>query len=127
MCGLGAVSILDLGIKAFPLFLFYVEMVCSKDWQFVLAYNAGQDFMFPKCHNTMLTIKPCRNSNVKYSLLQTQEIVLDFIIYTYEDLYQKTTARKRQKMLIYQSTRIMLAYEMCLVTMGTKQFHEDFT
>lgn len=75
----------------------------------------------------MLTIKPCRDSNVKYSLLQTQEIALDFIIYTYENLYQKTTARKRQKMLIYQSTRIVLAYEMCLVTMGTKQFHEDFT
>lgn len=45
----------------------------------------------------MMKVKPCWNSNVKYSLLQTQDIFLDFITYTCEDLYQKTASRKSKK------------------------------
>lgn len=32
-------------MNAFQLFLIYLEIVSPKDWQFLMEYNAGQDYV----------------------------------------------------------------------------------
>lgn len=87
---------LDLGKKVFQLSSLYKWHVLKTD---TFHWNTRQvktiySSKVPQYH---AEVKPCRNSNVKYSLLQMQETFLDFMIYTSEDFYQKTTARKREK------------------------------